>query len=319
MRAAVVTSFDNPPHYDVIDCREPGSGEIVVDMLAAALSPRVRSGASGQHYSSTGALPMVPGIDGVGRTADGTLVYVLALDTTMGTMAEQIVVPADQVIALPTGIDPTIAAAAAVPGMSSWVSLTSRVPLQAGQEVLVLGATGAAGRMAVQIATSLGAARVVAAGRDPERLAGLVTAGADDLVSLADDGFAAALAQKAADVDIVLDFVWGTVTQQALPAMIRARTADKPLSWIEIGSMAGADITLPSAALRAADLRILGTGQGASSPAALLGHIADLMAAVAAGTVDIDVRDVPLADVEKAWNAPVPANRRVVFTTGTPS
>jgi NADPH:quinone reductase-like Zn-dependent oxidoreductase len=313
MKAAVVTSFGEPPRYDDIDRPEPADGEIVVDMIASALSPRVRSGANGTHYSSDGALPMVPGIDGVGRTADGTLVYVLALDAPMGTMAEQVVVPSEQVIELPAGLDPVAAAAAAVPGMSSWASLTSRVRMEPGQEVLILGATGTAGRMAVQIAKHLGAGRVVAAGRDPERLAALTAVGADDLVPLTDGPFDPTLA---ADVDIVLDFVWGSVTERALPAMIRARRSTAPLTWVEIGSMAGADVTLPSAALRAADLRIIGTGQGASGPGELLQHVAGLMTAVAAGAVDVAAHAVPLADVEKAWDAPVPGNRRTVFTWG---
>jgi NADPH:quinone reductase-like Zn-dependent oxidoreductase len=311
MQAALVTSFDRPPHHGTAEPPDPAPGQVVVDVLASAISPRVRSGAAGRHYSGAGALPMIPGIDAVGRTPEGRLVYVLTLDATRGTMAEQVAVDPAAMIDLPQGLDPVVAAAAAIPGISSWVALRSRVTLQPGQEVLVLGATGVAGRMSVQIAKTLGAGRVVAGGRDPHRLADLATAGADVTVDVTDPD---ALAAAAADADVVIDYVWGSVSEQAIPAIARARTTAAPLSWISIGSMAGPDLRLPSAALRAVDLRILGSGQGSASPEALLGSLPDLMAAVAAGTVEIATTAVPLADVERAWTAPEQAGRRTVLT-----
>jgi NADPH:quinone reductase-like Zn-dependent oxidoreductase len=187
MKAAVVSSFGAPPRYGDFPGPAPGGGgEMVVDVLAAGLHPRVRSQADGSHYTSTGELPLVPGIDGVGRGPDGLLRYFILPDTTLGSMAEQTVIDARRSIVLPSGSDPVTVAAAMNPATSSWVALRQRVPFQAGQSVLVLGATGNAGQLAVQIAKLLRADRIVAAGRNAERLARLPAAGATDIVSLAD-------------------------------------------------------------------------------------------------------------------------------------
>ena len=139
-------------------------------MLAVGLHPRVRSGAAGAHYTSSGTLPMIPGIDAVGRRPDGKRVYFVAADDVIGTMADKALASARRSIELPDDADVAKVAAAMNPAMSSWVALRRRVPIQPGQSVLVLGATGNAGAMAVQVARRLGAGRVVGAGRDPGRL-----------------------------------------------------------------------------------------------------------------------------------------------------
>lgn len=310
MEAALITSFDRPPHFATIGRPEPAPGQILVDVLASAISPRARSGAAGRHYSGAGTLPLVAGIDAVGRTSDGRLVYVLALEAPTGTMAQRIVVDPARVVALPDGIDPVVAAAAANPGISSWVALRSRVTLRPGQEVLVLGATGVAGRMSVQIAKALGAGRVVAAGRDPQGLAAVLEAGADAAVDVRD---ADAVAAAGSEADVVIDYLWGKASERAIPAIVKVRKSAAPLSWISIGAMAGPELSLPSAALRAADLRILGSGQGSASADALLAQVPDLMAAVAEGTVGVLTNPVPLADVERAWTEPEQAGRRTVL------
>ena len=153
MKAAVVSSFGTPPRYqDFPDPVAAGDDEMLVDVLAAGLHPRVRSQADGSHYTSTGELPLVPGVDGVGRGADGLLRYFILPDTTLGAMAEQTVIDLRRSIVLPADSDPVAVAAAMNPAMSSWVALRQRVRFQAGQSVLILGATGNAGRMAVQVA-----------------------------------------------------------------------------------------------------------------------------------------------------------------------
>ena len=168
MHAAVVTSFDTPPRYQEFPAPAPGDGEILIDVIAAGLHPRVRSQASGSHYTSTDELPLVPGVDGVGRDADGVLRYFILGDTPMGSMAERTVVNPRRSVVLAAGSDPIAIAAAMNPAMSSWVALRQRVTFQAGQSVLVLAATGNAGRMAVQVAKLFGAGRIVAAGRGAE-------------------------------------------------------------------------------------------------------------------------------------------------------
>src|ERR1700722_15756488 len=188
MHAAVVRSFDQPPRYEAYDTPQPsGPDQTVAEVLAVGLHPRVRSGAAGRPYTSTGTLPMIPGIDGVGRLPDGGLVYFAVPDDVWGSMAEQAVIDPGRTVPLPADAAVAKSAAAMNPAMSSWVAPRRRVPLQPGQSVLVLGATGNAGAMAVRVARRLGAGRVVGAGRDAGRLRELIQAGADDVVRLTAD------------------------------------------------------------------------------------------------------------------------------------
>jgi NADPH:quinone reductase-like Zn-dependent oxidoreductase len=318
MRAAVVRSFDHPPRYETYDTPQPvGPDETLVDVLAVGLHPRVRTGASGRHYTSTGTLPMIPGIDGVGRLRDGQRVYFVVPDDTWGSMADQAVIDRRRTVPLPENVDVTKIAAAMNPAMSAWVALRRRVPLQPGQSVLVLGATGNAGGMAVQIAKRLGAARVVGAGRNPERLAELAAIGAHEVVALVDDPAVtgAGLAQAAAEVDIVVDYLWGEPATTAIMALLNARAdRSRAMDWVQIGAMAGPTIELPSVALRSANLRLQGNGQGAVSAQAYLAELPSLVDEIDAGTIEVNARPVPLADVEATWSAPeVPGLRTVLI------
>jgi NADPH:quinone reductase-like Zn-dependent oxidoreductase len=200
--------------------------------------------------------------------------------------------------------------------MSSWVALRRRTPLRPGQGVLVLGATGNAGTMAVQIAKRLGAGRVVGAGRDRERLEALMSLGADEVVALTSDDAAtdAALGAAAGEVDIVLDYLWSEPARQAIVALLRARSdRSRAVDWIQIGAVAGPTIELPSVALRSANLRLQGNGQGAVSPAAYLAELPSLVREINTGTITITPATVPLADVEAAWSQPEPPGARTVL------
>jgi NADPH:quinone reductase-like Zn-dependent oxidoreductase len=317
MNAAVVESFDAPPRYRPFAIPMPASAdEVVVDVLAVGLHPRVRSGAAGHHYSSSGKLPMIPGVDGVGRRPDGRLIYFVAVDDDLGTMAELAIADARRSIELPDEIDVATVAAALNPAMSSWVALRQRVPLQSGQRVLVLGATGNAGTMAVQVAKRLGADEVVAAGRDPDRLAALSALGADTLVQLTSDSDATddALGAAAAEVDIVIDYLWGEPAKRAMVALLTRRTdRSRALDWIQIGAVAGPELALPSVALRSANLRLQGVGQGSVPGGGYVAELPSLVEEIAAGTFAIETRTVPLAAVEKTWSEPETRGLRTVF------
>jgi NADPH:quinone reductase-like Zn-dependent oxidoreductase len=317
MNAAVVTSFSEPPHYLPFDVPEPRTGdEMLVDVLAAGLHPRVRSGAAGVHYTSTGALPMIPGIDGVGRRPDGKLIYFVADDHVLGTMADKAVADAGRAIELPDDVNVAKVAAAMNPAMSSWVALRLRVPIEPGQSVLVLGVTGNAGGMAVEVAKRLGAGRVVGAGRDLERLSAVAAAGADDVIPLTadDEATGTALAAAAAEVDIVLDYLWGKPAQRAIVALLTARSdRSRAMNWIQIGSVAGPTIELPSVALRSANLRVLGNGQGAVSGRAYLAELPSLVAEINSGAIAVSAIPVPLAEVEAAWTRTGSPGERTVL------
>jgi NADPH:quinone reductase-like Zn-dependent oxidoreductase len=315
MNAAVVTSFAEPPHYQGFKVPVPAGGEVLVDVLAAGLHPRVRSGAAGQHYTSSGTLPMIPGVDGVGRRPDGKLVYFAADDDVLGTMADKALADPRRSVELPDGADVARIAAAMNPAMSSWVALRRRVPIEPGQSVLILGATGNAGAMAVQVARRLGAGRVVGAGRDPGRLRALIPAGADEVVQLTDDAAATGEAlAAAAEVDIVIDYLWGRPAQQAIMALLTARSdRSRALDWIQIGAVAGPAIELPSVALRSANFRLQGSGQGSVSPGAYLAELPALIEEISAGTIEVQVNVVPLAGVEQAWTSEETPGERTVL------
>ncbi|MCU1396777.1 MAG: putative zinc-binding dehydrogenase [Ilumatobacteraceae bacterium] len=318
MHAAVVTSFDRPPTYTPYADPSPSNeDEIVVDVIASGLHPRVRSQADGSHYTSTDELPLVPGIDGVGRSADGELRYFVLPDTTLGAMAERTVIDRRRSIVLPADTDPIRLAAAMNPAMSSWVALRRRIDFAPGSSVLVLGATGSAGQMAVQIARHLGAARVVGAGRDTGRLASLVALGADDVVSLDGDPatVAATMGQAGADVDVVIDYVWGRPTVEAMHSIVTARRdPSQPLTWIQIGSVAGPDADIPSAALRACRLQLVGSGQGSVSTRDILAELPALAAYIATAPLRVNALAVPLTDIEAAWTRPSVGDERLVIT-----
>ncbi|HEY0932337.1 MAG TPA: zinc-binding alcohol dehydrogenase family protein [Trebonia sp.] len=316
MNAAVVTSFAEPPHYLPFPVPAPSGDQVLADVLAVGLHPRVRSGASGSHYTSSGTLPMIPGVDGVGRLPGGKVVYFAADDDGPGPMADQTLIDPRRSVELPAGVDVAKVAAAMNPAMSSWVALRRRVPLQPGQGVLVLGATGNAGAMAVQVARRLGAGRVTGAGRDLGRLQALIAAGADDVVQLTDDAdaTAAALAAAAAETDIVIDYLWGKPSQQAITALLTARSdQSRQLDWIQIGSVAGPTIELPSVALRSANFRLQGSGQGSVSPRGYIAELPALIEEINAGTIAVQARPVPLADVEQAWTAKEAPGERIVL------
>jgi NADPH:quinone reductase-like Zn-dependent oxidoreductase len=290
---------------------------MVIDVIAAGLHPRVRSQADGSHYTSTDELPLVPGIDGVGRGLDGLLRYFILPDTRMGAMAEQTVIDTRRSIILPDDSDPVAVAAAMNPALSSWVALRRRVQFQAGQNMLVLGATGNAGQMAVQIAKALGANQIIGAGRDADRLAGLTALGATDTVLLDGDADTVAqrLGQAATNVDVVIDYLWGEPSAAAMIAVVTDRAdRSRPLSWIEIGSIAGPTAPIPSAALRAARLQILGSGQGSVSTGDILAELPALAQQITSGTFDINARPTSLTDVEQAWAEAPQSAQRIVIT-----
>ena len=319
MHAAVVRQFDQPPRYESFAAPVPsGAHEELIDVLASGLHPRVRSQANGSHYTSTDELPLIPGIDGVGRRSDGSLVYFVLPETTYGAMAEHTVIDLRRSIPLPSDADPILLAAAMNPGMSSWVALHQRVAFMPGQSVLILGATGSAGQLAIQIAKHLGAGAVLAAGRGAARLAALAELGADDTVDLAADSDLVArdLAAKGKDVDVVLDYLWGKPAESAIMSLLSGRgDRSRLLSWVQIGAVAGPDIRLPSAVLRQANIHFLGSGQGSVSADVFLATLPRLAVEIVNGSFTVDAVARPLADVESIWSAPAAGlTERIVLT-----
>ncbi len=170
--------------------------------------------------------------------------------------------------------------------------------------------------MAVQIARRLGAARVVAAGRDADRLAMLPGLGADETVSLVGepDTVDRRLGEAAGDVDVVIDYTWGSPSQRALPAVLTHRQdRAQPLTWLQIGAIAGPSIELQSAWLRGARVQILGSGQGSVSTDGIVEELPALVAEISDGAFEVNAVSTPLSQVNSAWNAPTAPGERIVF------
>jgi NADPH:quinone reductase-like Zn-dependent oxidoreductase len=317
MKAALVESFAAPPRYAEFADPEPGEGEVRVRVAAAGLHPIVKALANGSHYGSTGLLPFVPGVDGVGRLDDGTRVYFGGVRDPYGTMAERAVVSREMCLPIPDSLDDVTAAAMMNPGMSSWAALVGRANFVAGESVLILGATGNAGHLAVQIAKRMGAKRVVAAGRNPEALEETKALGADATISLHQDreALVAALREEILgnEMDVVLDYVWGSVAEAALAAIAQKGLSHKArrLRYIQIGSSAGLTITLPGAILRSSGLELLGSGFGSVSMEKVFAAVRAFVKAASERPFTLETVPAPLRDVERLWNAP--EKGRLVF------
>ena len=319
MKAAIVTGAGKTPIYGEFNEPELKAGEELIHVTASALSQLTKGRASGAHYSSSGQFPLIAGVDGVGRTADGRRVYFVLPAAPFGAMAERAAVRPEQCIPLPDGVDDVTAAAIANPGMSSWAALKERARLVAGETVLINGATGVAGRLAVQIARHLGAKKVIATGRNAQALEELKTVGADITIALtlpAEELEAAFLEQFKGDgVHVVLDYLWGKSAEMLIVAAAKADNDGVQVRYVDIGSMSGGEITLPAAALRATNLTLMGSGIGSVSMAGLLGAINGVMQAVVPGKLQIETEAVPLASVEENWNKDS-GGSRVVFVVG---
>jgi NADPH:quinone reductase-like Zn-dependent oxidoreductase len=237
MQAAVVNSFGVPPSFQ--DFREPeaGDGEAVVTVHAAALSPIVKALASGRHYASGASAGFVPGVDGVGTDGTGRRVYFLFPKAPFGSMAEKSLVASQMTVPVPDNLSSECAVAVATAGLASWIALSRRARLQSGETVLVIGATGSAGSMALQTARYFGASKVIAVGRDEAKLMRL---DADVKIALKDDADNALRAQFDQGVDVVLDFVWGEPAVRVLRAATKdrgSRTGEPRLRYVQLGTV----------------------------------------------------------------------------------
>jgi len=318
MKAAVVRCYERAPEYE--DFEEPiaKNDEISITVKAAALSRLVQSQASGQHYSSDGRFPFVPGGDGVGVLPDGQRVYFAFPTPPFGSMAERTVVPASLCVSLPHDLDDVTAAAAANPGMSSYAALMERAKLMKGECVLINGATGVSGRLAIQIAKHLGARRVIATGRNDASVAGLGALGADVLIPLDQPANSLTKAfQKAIKndgVDVVLDYLWGPSAESLIAAATGhgSRDAEPRIRFVQIGSLSGGTIALPAASLRSSGMELMGSGLGSVSNERLVNGVREVLGAIVPQGFQIRAQPVPLAQVARTWGSKT--TDRIVFT-----
>jgi NADPH:quinone reductase-like Zn-dependent oxidoreductase len=317
MKAAVLHELGKAPRCE--EFAEPAAGrdEAVVRVRAASLKAVDRQLAEGSHYASARELPVVCGTDGVGDLEDGTRVFFGGPRRPHGAMAERTVVPRAFCFPAPSGIDDDTVAALPNPGISAWLSLTHRAKLAPGETVLILGATGVTGQLAVQIAKLLGARRVIGAGRNEQVLGRLGELGADATIQVdrPRDVLRDAFAREAGDAgfDVIIDYLWGHPTEALLAAVTRPEFAavTKETRLVQVGESAGPTISLPAAVLRSTALTILGTA-GIPSREVLADAMQQVMARAARRELRIETERAPLADIASVWQRHGQSGRRLV-------
>lgn len=286
MRAALVTELGRPP--EVGEAPEP---EASLEVLAAPVNPLDRAVAAGAFYGGHPPLPYVPGCECVGREDGGRVVWTFGGGLGLarnGAMAER--TEAGGVVAeVPDGADPALAAALGIAGLAGWIPIALRAPVRPDDRVLVLGATGTAGRVALQAAKLLGAAHVVAAGRDPARLERTLEVGADETVGL-DGDFG--------EPTYVFDPLCGEPLERAVAA------AASGARIVQLGQSAGPAATLTSAAIRSKQLEIYGHSNFAVPPDVLVEQYRTLVRHAAAGEIRLEIEQVGLDEIADAWGRP---------------
>jgi NADPH:quinone reductase-like Zn-dependent oxidoreductase len=321
MKAALISGPNTTPIYG--DFREPSvtkEGTQLVAVSASALSQFTKGRASGSHYTSSGAYPIIPGADGVGRTTDGRRVYFALPEEPFGALAETTLVDSRRCIPVPDALDDVTAAAIANPGMSAWAALFERAHLQRGETVLVNGATGTAGRIAVQIAKHLGAGRVIGTGRNAAELSELRALGADAVIPFRLEEPNGANAYEEAltgeferGIDVVIDYLWGASAKTVIVAIAKAVEDAHPVRFVHVGGASGdANIELPGAALRSSAIQLMGSGAKSVPLPKLLAAVGKVFDAVGPASLQIATKAVPLSSIEENWSAP--GKPRVVFT-----
>jgi NADPH:quinone reductase-like Zn-dependent oxidoreductase len=282
MNAAVVKAFHVPPRYTSFAEPVAAEGEVLVDISAAGLHRVVKALAEGSHYASSDMLPLIPGVDGVGRLENGTRVYFGMVRPPFGTFAERAVTVPHMCLPTPEALDDVTVAAIMNPGMSSWAGLL-RAQFVAGESVLILGATGVAGQLAVQVAKRLGARRIVAAGRKPRVLEELKQMGADAVISLSQGRESVVSSLRSEWIqdrfDVVLDYVWGNPAENLLEAISQQGRglAASHICFVQIGESAGPIVALPAATLRSGRLELLGSGFGSVSIEQIFAAVAEFV------------------------------------------
>jgi NADPH:quinone reductase-like Zn-dependent oxidoreductase len=323
MKAGIITAAGKTPVYG--DFTEPvaSEGKELITVSASALSQFSRSRSSGSHYSSSGAFPSVAGADGVGRTSDGRRVYFVLPEAPYGSLAGKSLVDSNHCVAIPNDLDDATAAAIANPGMSAWAALVERARLQPGETVLINGASGTAGRLAVQLAKHLGASKVIGTGRNENELKELLSVGADLVIPfrLGTENPAGAkeyenrlIAEFAHGINVVIDYLWGESAKTVIVAIAKAVEDGHPVRFVHVGGASREEnILLPGAALRSSAIQLMGSGAKSVPFPKLLDAVRNVFDVAVSAKLQIATRIVPLSAIAETWHSP--GKPRIVFTT----
>lgn len=320
MKAAVLEKLGEVPVYKDFEAPNPSNNELIMNVKAASIKNLDKLRASGTHYASYKEVPVVVGIDAVGVLENGTKVYAQG---TIGTIAEQTLISADRYTILPENIDYDVAAALPNAVLGATMALKSRAKIEKGNIVLINGATGVTGQIAVQIAKYYGAKKIIVTGRNQEVLDQLRALGADEIITLKQDEehFITQIKQihHETPIDIVLDYIWGHPMEMILKALKGGgiNSFTHPLKVVTVGDMAGKTITLDSGTLRSSDIHILGSGLGSLSKKDIEEFdkeiLPEMFQLAAKGQLKIDVVTYPLEKIQEAWISDEKGKRVVVL------
>ncbi|MGQ7856950.1 quinone oxidoreductase family protein [Pedobacter sp. WC2501] len=319
MKAAVMYKGELPQYVDFEEPVAQNDQEILVRVKAVAIKHFDRGKASGTHYSSDApkATGRVIGGDGVCLLEDGTRVYGMGVS---GMLAEKATIEKRTMVKLPEGLSDATAAALANAVIGSAMALRFKAAIQHGDVVLINGATGFTGMVAVQIAKHYGAAKVIATGRNVQSLQNLLKLGADEIIGITPDNsvFLSQVKQRHQEkpIDVIIDYLWGCTAELLLSSLMGQGAFTNKVRFVSVGSMAGDLIQLSAANLRSVDLQLTGSGLGSWSKeqvGLLFTEILPQMFQLAAdGKLKVETIEVKLTDISGLWNLEVADGKRLV-------
>lgn len=300
MRAAVVRQLGSAPELGEVPDPAPSGDHDVLEVVAASLNPIDVAVSAARYFGGHPEVPYVPGAEGVVRDAGGRLLYVFGEGLGVrrdGAFAEKVLHPSKAAIPVPDGVEPTLATSLGIAGLAGWMPLAWRAPVREGDVVLVLGATGAVGNVAVQTARLLGAERVVAVGRDEDALRRATERGADEVVPLNTPDLAEAFREACGGEGptLVHDALWGA------PAEAAVKVAARGARIVNLGQSAAPEATLISGDVRGRQLEILGYTNFAVPLPVLAEQYRRLCGHASSGEIVVDLETLPLDRVGEAW------------------
>lgn len=322
MKAAVMYQNDGLPQYvDIPEPKAKNDDEVLVTVKAVAIKHLDKSRASGKHYSSDARTTSgrVIGGDGVCLLEDGTRVYGMAID---GMLSEKAIIHKDRIVKIPVEVDDATAAALPNAVIGAAMGLRFKADIQPGDVVLINGATGFTGRVALQIAKHYGAKTVIVTGRNQQSLNFLMTLGASDAISLLqdDEQFKGQLKKIHSDtpIDVVIDYLWGHSAEMILGCLKGDGSFTNKVRYVSVGSMSGDLIRLSAANLRSLDIQLTGSGLGAWSKEQVgklfTQILPEMFQLAAAGKLNVETITVKLENIAELWNLDVPDGKRLVVT-----
>ncbi|WP_343660625.1 zinc-binding alcohol dehydrogenase family protein [Chryseobacterium sp.] len=320
MKAAVVFEKGNIPQYTDFPDPEVQGNEILVSVKAASVKNLDRARAGGNHYSTDNQehQPAIIGTDGAGYLENGDKVYFFS---KKGTVAEKAAADKKMIIPIPEELDFSIAAALPNAVMGSAMALKFKAGLQQGNTVLINGATGITGRIAVQIARLYGAGKIIVTGRNEESLLVLRELGASEVISLKEEGgdFKQKIKEihKETPIDIIVDYIWGHSVEMILSALKGDGNFSHTTKLVNVGGMSGDNIQLSSQILRGTDIQISGSGLGSWTKEETMLLFSEIIPgifqAAVEGKIKMETQDIDIKNIGTVWNSEIQSGKRLVI------